>query len=156
MTNLSRTRGGPNLTAEAEEVDVSTVVITNKIVAHFRDGHLLKGTTNDFSPVKPTFHVHETDAAHAAREVSIVDLKALFFVKTYEGDPSHERDDTGTGPAGAGRRIEVTFLDGEVMVGCTSGYSPQKPGFFVVPVDAGGNNERVFVVNAAVSKVRWL
>ena len=27
---------------------------------------------------------------------------------------------------------------------------------FVVPVDAGGNNERVFVVNAAVSKVRWL
>ncbi len=135
---------------------MSTIVVTNKIVAHYRDGRLVKGTTNDFSPAKPIFHVQETDGEHAMREVSIVDLKALFFVKTYEGDPNHERDDRGTGPAGAGRRIEVTFLDGEVMVGCTSGYSPQKPGFFVVPVDAGGNNERVFVVNAAVSKVRWL
>ena len=29
----------------------------NRIVAHFKDGRLLKGFTHDFTPVKDTFHL---------------------------------------------------------------------------------------------------
>lgn len=135
---------------------MNVAATTNMVVAHCRDGRLIKGTTNDFSAIKGTFHVHAGAARGAAEEVAVASLKALFFVKTYEGDPAHVRDDSGTGPAGGGRRIEVTFEDGEVLVGCTTGYSPQKPGFFLVPVDDSSNNQRVFVVNVAVKKIRWL
>jgi hypothetical protein len=36
------------------------------------------------------------------------------------------------------------------------GYNKTAPGFFLVPADTESNNERVFVVNAAVSRVEWL
>jgi hypothetical protein len=33
----------------------------------------------------------------------------------------------------SGRKIEVTFKDGEVLVGSTLGYDPSRPGFFSFP-----------------------
>ena len=54
---------------------------------------------------------------------------------------------------GQGRRVVVTFKDGETVAGFTIGYTPERPGFFVIPVDPASNNLRVFVVNAAVAKV---
>ena len=37
----------------------------------------------------------------------------------------------------------------------TQGYQPDRPGFFVVPVDPKSNNDRCFVVMAAVKAVRF-
>ena len=42
------------------------------------------------------------------------------------------------------------------MVGTTRGYDAKRPGFFVVPVDTSGNNERCFVVASATSEVSLL
>ena len=36
------------------------------------------------------------------------------------------------------------------------GYARDKPGFFVVPADAGSNNVRIFVVTAATTGVEFL
>ena len=128
----------------------------NRIVAHFQDGRVLKGFTNDFLPAKGQFHMTlgEQGAAGAPLEVHVPDLKALFFVKTFEGDPKHE---TSNDPvqAGAGRKLRVVFKDGEVMVGTTQGYDRSRPGFFVVPVDKG-NNERCFIVAAATKEVTFV
>ena len=89
-------------------------------------------------------------------EVRVADLKALFFVKDFGGDPTHH-DLKAFDPARpqAGRKIVVTFTDGEVMVGTTQGYDPARPGFFVVPADPGSNNDRCFVVTAAVKQVKF-
>ena len=57
---------------------------------------------------------------------------------------------------GCGRRIEVSFQDGEILVGFTLGYSSSAPGFFIFPVDPKSNNSRIFVVNSAVEKINWL
>lgn len=57
---------------------------------------------------------------------------------------------------GGGRKIQVKFLDGETIVGYTTGYSSDRPGFFIVPSDLKGNNERVFVVKTATEKVEML
>ena len=128
----------------------------NRIVAHYLDGHVLKGVTNDFLPAKDRFHVLPIDSVPGVKpaEVAVADLKALFFVKDFAGHPEHKRSqdfDPKTAPSG--RKIRVAFKDGEVMVGTTQGYQPGRPGFFVVPADPESNNERCFVVSAATAEV---
>ena len=56
----------------------------------------------------------------------------------------------------AGRRLEVTFLDGEVIVGSTLSYREGGAGFFVTPADTESNNVRLFVVSTATRSVRFL
>ncbi len=103
------------------------------------------------------FHIHpEGDARGAAVKIPLADLKAVFFVKTLEGDKAHvERLDLA-GASGQGRPVRVAFKDGEVIAGFTVGYAPDRPGFFVIPVDPTSNNVRIFVVRAAVAKVEFL
>ena len=128
-----------------------------KVVARFRDGALLKGSTQDFFPKKLSFHVQiEGAPAEPVREVEVGMLKALFFVKTFEGDPQHQVPDSIQQARGSGRKMLVTFEDGEQILGFTMGYNPQAAGFFLVPADAESNNERVFVVNAAVTEIEWV
>jgi hypothetical protein len=126
------------------------------VVARFVDGRVLKGTTQDFAPHKPLFHLAVSDDATArALTVPVGALKALFFVRTYEGDAKHVEDGSFDNAKGQGRKIIVTFADGEVICGFTTGYSKDKQGFFVIPVDPKSNNSRVYAVTAAVRKVEW-
>ncbi len=129
----------------------------NRVVARFQDGRTLKGTTNDFLPNKDVLHISAEGRSPGARpaEVRVRELKALFFVKSFEGNATHRKSNE-TGPIGAGRRLRVVFKDGEVLVGTTQGYDRSRPGFFVVPVDSAGNNERCFVVAAATGEVAFL
>jgi len=63
----------------------------NKIVARFADGHVIKGTTADFFPGKDLFHVSVFNAQPGEKpiEISTKDLKALFFVKDFQGNPRY-------------------------------------------------------------------
>ena len=127
------------------------------VVAHFLDGKLLKGTIHDFAPNKETFHLYEGgDERSEAVAVPAAALKALFFVRSFEGDADHRRSNTFADVRGQGRKMLVCFHDGEEMAGFTMGYSPQKQGFFLIPVDPDSNNARVYVLNAAVAHVKWV
>jgi hypothetical protein len=93
----------------------------------------------------------------AAVEIRMRDLKAVFFVKDYAGDPKHvEKKQFDPSRPPAGRRIRVVFKDGEVFVGTTQGYQPDRPGFFVVPADPTANTERCYVVTASTNEVSFL
>jgi hypothetical protein len=131
-------------------------IMDNKVVARYANGRLTKGTTLDFSPGKDVFHVIDVSAPTGTHPVEIrtKELKALFFVKDLVGDPNRE----ATAPPGpprpaAGRRVRVVFRDGEVMVGTTTGYQPDRPGFFLEPVDSSRNEERCYVVARAARQV---
>jgi hypothetical protein len=128
----------------------------NRIVAHRCDGTLVKGSTRDFLPTRDLFHV-EPPGGGSPVAVRLSELKAIFFVRDYDGSPEH-RDRNAFDPARpvAGRRIRVVFADGEVMVGTTQGYQPGRTGFFVVPADTRANTERCFVVAAATRDVTLL
>ena len=132
----------------------------NRVVARFLDGRVLKGQTADFLPAKPLFHVVQPPQAGAAGqvvEVRLADLKAVFFVKDLVGNAAYNEGKAfADGVRAQGRKLEVEFSDGEIIVGTTQGYQPDRPGFFVVPVDPNSNNERCFVVMAAVKKVAFL
>jgi hypothetical protein len=126
------------------------------VVARFADGRVLKGTTHDFAPNKANFHLSVWGEPTArALAIPVGALKALFFVRSYEGNPKHVEDHDFAKAKGQGRKIVVTFADGEVVSGFTTGYSKDKQGFFVIPADPQTNNSRVYVVTASVKRVEW-
>lgn len=130
-----------------------------KVVIRYVDGKIIKGHTNDFFPNKPKFHLHPVSSSPAEEgiEVLIKDLKAVFFVHDFEGNPQYnERKEFAEGQKVFGRKVEMTFADGEMLVGTTMGYDPTRPGFFIAPVDPMSNNIKVFVVTAAVKEFRYL
>lgn len=130
----------------------------NKVVARFADGRIIKGMTSDFSPAKDVFHVVEATAAGTRPvEIHTNELKALFFVKDFAGNPQHkERNEFEGAPPAAGRRLRVVFNDGEVLVGSATAYQPRRPGFFMVPADPDSNIERCYIITAATRQVELI
>jgi len=118
---------------------------------------MIKGTTYNFSPNSPVFHITPINGqpGSGSAEVAVNDLKAMFVVKALDGNPEYVKKD-GFQPGGMriGRRLEVVFEDGEVLHGFSTNYEPTKPTFFLLPADPEGNNKRILVVTAAVKSVR--
>ena len=147
----------PRLVSPQRGLDPRTGTSWNRIVVRYLDGHLLKGYTQDFHPVRKSFHV---SAALTGPEIKPVlvpmdQLKAIFFVRDFNGNPDRvgkqefaERQ--------SGRRIEVTFLDDEVLLGSTLGYRADGSGFFVTPADDEDNNLRAFVLPGAIRHIRYI
>lgn len=130
----------------------------SKIVARFLDGKMVKGYTQNFFPNRPVFHVLPMDAASRTEpvEIQVNELKAVFFVRDFLGNKGHdERKGLAPGEKVQGRLIEVTFKDGEVLVGSTTGYDPKRPGFFFFPVDPKSNNIKAYILSSAVRGVRF-
>lgn len=131
----------------------------SKIVARFQDGKMLKGYTQNFFPNRPVFHVLPLDAASTTKsvEIGVRELKAVFFVRDFMGNRGYdERKVLDPGEKVQGRLIEVTFKDGEVLVGSTTGYDPKRPGFFFFPIDPKSNNIKAYILSSAVRGVRFL
>jgi hypothetical protein len=124
---------------------------TNKVVARFKDGTIMKGNTSDFFPNKASFHLNCQDGK--LEEIDVEKLKAVFFVKDFEGNIDYKKkyDDE---IHGAGRKIVVDFNDGESITGYALGYSPDRQGFFMTVADLSSNNERVFIVKSATKNIK--
>jgi hypothetical protein len=129
------------------------VGIVNKVVVRFKDGVIMKGQTSDFFPNKKEFHLEVQTGEIVS--INTNELKAVFFVKDLEGD-KNRKDMYDDIIAGGGKKIEVQFADGEVIVGFSQGYSPDRIGFFFIPADKKGNNDRIFVVTSATKKITFL
>jgi hypothetical protein len=131
----------------------------SKIVVRYQDGRVKKGFTSDFMPHKDIFHLVPMDSPPTAHPivVSFRELKAVFFVKDFTGDPQYQ-DKKSFDPARPvpGRKIQVVFKDQETLIGTTHGYEPGRPGFFIVPSDPASNIDHCFVISAATQKVSFL
>jgi hypothetical protein len=126
----------------------------NTVVVHYPGGTLLKGVTNNFFPNKDKFHLTDKDTGEV-REVLLSDLKAVFFVKGFDGDRNYQ-ERTDVERTGLGKRIQVNFNDGETLVGYSQGFAPERPGFFLFPADPESNNDRIYVVTAATRAACFL
>ena len=131
--------------------------IRNLVVARYRDGRIIKGTTYDFGPQKKTFHVVPLgEEGKKVSEVLFSDLKAVFFVKSLEGKQDHPLTKDVSeekGESGTRMKVKITFLDGETLMGTTQGYTLEREGFFIVPLEEDSNNLRIFVISKAVKTV---
>ena len=131
--------------------------VQNLVVARYQDGRTIKGTTYDFGPQKKGFHV--VPLGEEGKEVSEVlfsDLKAVFFVKSLEGKQDHPLSKEVSEEKAEPRtqmKVKITFLDGETLMGTTQGYTLEREGFFIVPLEEDSNNLRIFVISKAVKDV---
>jgi hypothetical protein len=128
----------------------------NRVVAHFTDHRILKGTTQDFFPNRASFHLQPAEGGPTV-EIRCKQLKGLFFVKEYAGN-AKRRDLRGflaaPGETSHGKKIAVRFKDGELLCGYSLSYMPDREGFFMFPSDSGSNNLRIYVVTAATAEVK--
>ncbi len=127
----------------------------NRAVVAFLDGRRLKGYIFNFSSLKEMFRLfpNEPPGQSAGSDILLKDLKAIFFVKDFVGNPDRTATPEEEKPK-HGRKIAVTFKDGEQLPGTTEAYNPQKLGFFMFPLDENSNNIRVFVINKNVREVK--
>jgi hypothetical protein len=138
-----------------------------RVVARFNDKRLLKGYMKIFSGDSAIVIIEEADTGkeHA---VPIEDLKAIFYVKTFEGSKEYkEKKIYGVGKK-PGRKVFVKFRDGEKLVGFLEADVPpdkvlsflksdgSKKGFFLVPVDRECNNTRIFAAWNAIDDITTL
>jgi hypothetical protein len=128
-----------------------------KVVAHFIDHNILKGTSADVDPKRPLCHIQTTSSG--VLEVDLRQVKALFFVKDLNGQPKydevHEVTEGDQRLRGT-RQVEIEFADGERLGGLMNRYPPIGPFFFILPLDQRSNNVRILVNRDAVAKMRAL
>jgi hypothetical protein len=124
------------------------------IVAHFIDGTVRKGMSLDVDPKRPSCHLKT--GTGGTIEVTLAEVKALFFVKSPGGRPEYIE---ATLPATAdsrlvgARRVRVVFADREEIIGLMNRYPPIAPFFFMLPIDPESNNIRILVNRAAVKQM---
>jgi hypothetical protein len=97
-----------------------------------------------------TIRVRRLDS-DAVEEVSFKDVKAVFYVNSFDGDSEHNHLNFHTrAPIVHGIWMRLQFLDGEVMEGIV--YNSIRylvdPGFFLLPTDPGSNNKLVYVLKS--------
>jgi hypothetical protein len=135
--------------------------VQNLVVARYRDGKIIRGATNDFGPQKKIFHVNTfgeegREVSGKVFKVSFSELKAIFFVKSLkgrQGPPTLKGLLEEKVEAPGALKIRVTFFDGEIIEGTTHGYTSEREGFFITPLEKDSNNLRIFVISSAVKKV---
>ena len=142
-----------NLAHQSMAVDKETE--RAKVVARFRDGRVIKGFCQNFFPNKDHFHLFPPDNPLQAMGVIMRGLKAVFFVRDFTGDPKYlEKKTYPDGERPRCTRVEITFSDGEVMVGSTLAYGVNWEGFFITPADPKSNNVKVYAMIAVVQRIR--
>jgi len=128
-----------------------------RMVVRFVDGKLLRGYSNDFNSDRGHLHLCPSIGCAAADRllVPVARLKAVFFVRDLQGTAEHADGNTFDHEPRA-RKLEVTFRDGEALVGSTLSYKPTAQGFFLKPANSRGNNLSVYVVIAAMRHMRFV
>lgn len=126
----------------------------NKIVVHDKGGNVLKGTTADFLPKRPLFHI-AVGGIHGeeVKKIFMDNLKAIFFVKDFSGNKDYKETRNLSDRPTSGKKIRAMFKDGEIISGHTHVLNLNQPGFFLVPVDPQSNNERIFIVFSSLRKL---
>ncbi len=123
-----------------------------KVVIRYTDGRVLRGFVpkrND-TPLQDTLSDSLVVKESGGKRVKVVasDLKAIFFVRSFEGNPDYaEFRVFSSRPSGKGVWVRVRFKDGEVIEGvapnCIETYS--KALFYITPPDPRSNNQGVLV-----------
>jgi small nuclear ribonucleoprotein (snRNP)-like protein len=131
-----------------------------RVVVRFSNGQKLKGTTQDFKPASPRFHLIPAEGG-APVDVRMDELKAVFFVRDLQGKPSRNKLKgflDAPAESSLGKKVAVRFRDGDVMDGILSNNLLQlEPyGFTFIPPEPYSNNQKIFCPREALSEFHVL
>lgn len=126
----------------------------DRIVVRYLDGRVAKGYSSDFYPTKDRFPMTDRETGERI-EVRFADLKAVFFVRSFDTDGQlRPRDDIER--FGLGSKLLVRFLDGENLVGFSSTYGPDRKTFVLFPGDPDSNSLKVVITLDATESVEFI
>ena len=142
---------------------------SQRVVAHLRNHKLVKGYT-DALPASDLASLGEQEQVGlpAKIDVRLVEtqetisltlksLKALFFVKSFEGSKEYEEIKFfAPNPPIEGLWLWLKFFDNERIEGVVRNSLQYliDPGFFLKPPDPESNNELIYVVKASLIEFR--
>jgi len=137
-----------------------------KVVARLRDGNLLRGYLAAPSAYGAEGFLHEQAStfrrqieirsveSRATLSLSLDSLKAVFFVKSFDGRKDYQEVKFFTkSPPIRGLWVRVQFYDQECLEGVVENSLRHvvEPGFFMKPPDSQSNNEILYVVKSSLS-----
>jgi hypothetical protein len=124
-----------------------------KLVVHFKDGRLIKGTSFKLDPRTKGFYLLLRQTSDKMQEevyVEFADLKAIFFVKNFDGKPLEDQT-VRKEYVPEGHEITVRFKDGEILEGfALGGYIDSSERFYVDLRSGKDNNYAALVERLAV------
>lgn len=138
------------------------IFLEDKVVAHFKDGRIVKGHTRDFSPSRDSFTLTPYTDPVGPVPVFLEELKAVFHVKTFEGNTEHDPPAREVGTIenqrfskvmDAGRKVALHFNDGERLWGWATSVDEGGQGFFFFPTDPTDNNLRLYVIRSSLREM---
>ena len=129
-----------------------------KVVVRRLDGEVIKGFVDAATYLKPNA-IEMLDREGRALTVPLAEIKGVFFVREFEGNPQRpERKLFQSRPRAAGLWVQMTFKDKEILEGLLPGnlieISPE--GFLLTPADLYSNNLKIFVPRSALSDISVL
>jgi hypothetical protein len=140
-------------------VDLESLT-TYRIVIRFED-HAVRGFVDASElgsieqllrnePASPLDSIRLTRVnGDAAENISTRNAKAVFFVKTFDGDLHHRAlHFHENAPIIQGLWVRISFHDGETIEGIISNSRDYvlEHGFFMMPTDPNGNNRLIYVL----------
>jgi len=128
-----------------------------KIVLAYLDKRRERGLVFGFRPFGDSFTLYPPGDENrtSPREIEFTRLKSIYFVKSHEGNKDYKENKLKMPEVyREGRKVEVSFEDGERMVGTTDGVSEKRTGFFFQPADPKSNNLEIFVVTSNCEEIR--
>lgn len=127
-----------------------------RLVVRTREGRTFYGTCLALNPLSNGFSLELTERSGEptgkTTRFNFYDLKAVFYVKSFDGKDAKDLPSGNHQPAGAPMIVE--FADGEIM----QGYVMQRvnsdtPRFHLVPKESNSNNISILVETAAIAGV---
>lgn len=138
----------------------SAMIRNHLVVVHLNDGTLVKGTlhwpiaTEHPVPLPslPAAVQIEDASTGENRAVDLATAKAVFFVRTHEGNPRHDEVRFFRSSLVLDLWIQARMPDGEILEGRTENSIRllTEPGFWLWPTDRVANNLLVYVPKSSV------
>lgn len=147
-----------------EEIEATQLrEVTRKVVIRYVDGRVVRGFITDVDELKLQGSESDSVVVESCEgnrvEVGASEVKAIFFVKSFEGSPDYaEFKVFRTRPNGRGVWVRAHFLDGEIIEGLAPNnldtYS--RPIFYMTPPDPASNNQAVLVSKRFLKEMQIL
>jgi len=135
---------------------LSDTKVTLKLVVHFKDGKIMKGTAYKLDTTSDSIHLLRIGGKHHGQRVLVnyTDLKGIFHVKDFEGGNQLKEREEKSQPLPGGHEVVVHFKDGESIEGYVSAHLGQDtPRFNFIPKNSGGNNISILIERSALDRV---
>lgn len=125
-----------------------------KIVVHMKDGTIHKGLTQDFRPEKDDFYLLPAEGGGIPIRIELESMKAMFYVRDYVGNADFVARRDFESALREGKKVVLTFTDGEEMWGTVTELPEDSAGFYFYPADGEDNNIRIFVIRSSLKDMR--